>query len=123
MIAPHVAAEATKRKTPHIIVQANTPYDIDETLENLEVRTINCDRSITCERFYELSQEIVDIHLALEPLVAPFDGSSEQPMTMEAIIQFTKRRSDEASQALDAVMSAMKLHKRVCADAHAQLFS
>ncbi|KAF1791955.1 hypothetical protein GQ600_25768 [Phytophthora cactorum] len=34
-------------------------------------------------------------------------------MTLEAVIQSTKRRSDEASQALDGIMSIIKLHSRV----------
>ncbi|KAF1781682.1 Voltage-gated potassium channel [Phytophthora cactorum] len=53
-----------------------------------------------------------------ELIICPPENWPSPPMTLEAVIQSTKRRSDEASQALDGIMSIIKLHSRVCAEAH-----
>ncbi|KAL3669263.1 hypothetical protein V7S43_005645 [Phytophthora oleae] len=90
----------------------------DETLERIEAYTMKYASSLTCDRFYQLSQGILQVNFALQWIVSPPANASELPTTLEAVIQRTKRRSDEASQALDGIMSVIKLHSRVCVEAH-----
>ncbi|POM81451.1 Voltage-gated Ion Channel (VIC) Superfamily, partial [Phytophthora palmivora] len=89
----------------------------DETLERIEAHTMKYASSITCDRFYKLSQAILQVDLALQYIVSP-TNAADTPKTLETVIQVTKRRSDEASQALDGIMTVIKLHSRVCAEAH-----
>ncbi|ETP23259.1 hypothetical protein F441_03591 [Phytophthora nicotianae CJ01A1] len=90
----------------------------DDTLQKIDAHVIKYASSVTCDRFYKLSQAILDANFALQCIISPPDNGSNPPMTLEAVIQSTKRRSDAASHALDGVMSIIKLHSRVCAEAH-----
>ncbi|KAG7390720.1 hypothetical protein PHYPSEUDO_006839 [Phytophthora pseudosyringae] len=98
------------------IVGANDKAD--DTLEKIEAHTVKYASSLTCDRFYKLSQAILDVNFVLQHIVTPPENGSNPPITLEAVIQSTKRRSDEASQALDGIISVIKLHSRVCAEAH-----
>jgi hypothetical protein len=115
-----IAAEVA---TEHKLKSATNSDDTDATIAKLEVHGVSSASSAACQRFYELSQEIVEVHSALEPFVTPGSSESGQPTTLEGVLQYTKQRSDEASQALDGIMSTIKLHRRVCADTHALLLS
>ncbi|KAH7464695.1 Potassium voltage-gated channel subfamily C member 2 [Phytophthora ramorum] len=90
----------------------------DISLEKIEAYTIKYASSVTCDRFYQLSQKILNLHFALQAVVSCSTDASDTPITLESVIQTTKRRSDEASQALDGVMSVIKFHSRVCSEAH-----
>ncbi|KAK1937787.1 Potassium voltage-gated channel subfamily C member 2 [Phytophthora citrophthora] len=90
----------------------------DETLERIDAYTIKYASSLTCDRFYQLSQGILQVNFALQWIISPTENASELPTTLEAVIQRTKKRSDEASQALDGIMSVIKLHSRICVEAH-----
>jgi len=79
--------------------------------------------TVTCDRFYQLSQKILNLNATLQGIVSRSTNASDAPPTLESIIQTTKRRSDEASQALDELMSVIKLHGRVCSEAHELLLS
>ncbi|EEY54334.1 Voltage-gated Ion Channel (VIC) Superfamily [Phytophthora infestans T30-4] len=97
---------------------AGTNNEPDDTLQKIDAHVIKYASSVTCDRFYKLSQGILDASFTLQSIITPPDNGSNPPMTLEAVIQSTKRRSDEASQALDGVMAIIKLHSRVCAEAH-----
>ncbi|KAG1707893.1 hypothetical protein DVH05_024544 [Phytophthora capsici] len=90
----------------------------DKTLERIDAYTMKYASSLTCDRFYQLSQGILQVNIALQWIVSPPTNASELPTTLEAVIQLTKKRSDEASQALDGIMSVIKLHSRICVEAH-----
>ncbi|GMF38512.1 unnamed protein product [Phytophthora lilii] len=106
--------ETSRRHILHAIVRP----DEDEILEKIDSLTIKYASSVTCDRFYQLSQAIIQVTFSLEHITAPQENVKDSLMNLEAVIQSTKRRSDEASQALDGVMSLIKLHSRVCAEAH-----
>ncbi|RLN89120.1 hypothetical protein BBJ28_00024564 [Nothophytophthora sp. Chile5] len=122
-IAADVAAE-TKRRPPAVRIGAPGALDLldsDGTLEPLETQAVKCVSSGACDHFYELSQQLVGVDLSLQQLTAIDTGAPSTPVTMESVLQLTKRRSDGTSRMLDAIMIVLKLHKQVCADVYALL--
>ncbi|KAE8987111.1 hypothetical protein PF011_g19705 [Phytophthora fragariae] len=100
------------------IVNALAGIDENDELEKIEAHTMKFASSNACDRFYQLSQAILEVNSVLQFIVSPPANTTDVPVTLESVIQSTKRRSDEASQALDGVISVIKLHSRVCAEAH-----
>ncbi|KAG3010361.1 hypothetical protein PC121_g20003 [Phytophthora cactorum] len=111
-----LSTQASRREILNAI--AGTNNQPDDTLQKIDALIVKYASSITCDRFYKLSQGIIDTNFALQLIICPPENWPSPPMTLEAVIQSTKRRSDEASQALDGIMSIIKLHSRVCAEAH-----
>ncbi|OWZ21635.1 Voltage-gated Ion Channel [Phytophthora megakarya] len=89
----------------------------DQALERIEAHTMKYASSMTCDRFYKLSQAILQVNSSLQCIISP-TNAADTAKTLETVIQATKHRSDEASHALDGIMSVIKLHSRVCAESH-----
>ncbi|GMF58441.1 unnamed protein product [Phytophthora fragariaefolia] len=114
-----LSADMSRRQ----IINALAGREKDDELEKIEAHTMKYASSNACDRFYHLSLAILEVNSAIQLILSHSSTATDALPTLEAVIQSTKKRGDEASQALDGVMSVIKLHSRVCAEAHELLLA
>ncbi|DAZ99376.1 TPA: LOW QUALITY PROTEIN: hypothetical protein N0F65_005278 [Lagenidium giganteum] len=98
--------------SPAIVAQAVKDDDgVDHTLEPLESRKVYTLSYHICDKFYEISQKMVEVNGTIEKLFR--EPESTNP---EAAFQRAKARNDSTVKILESIMGVLKTHKKVCTE-------